>query len=198
VTQQPREPGTDVIGEFQRWLVRSGARGVSRGVGGQIRSALGRSEGSRDVWERATTLPQDEAPECAWCPVCRAARRLNETGPGLSSQMAAATDAFATVAQDAMSVFEAALAAARPMAKDPAAKSGTAKSGTAKSGTAKSGTGKNGTGKNGTGKGRAGSPASPPPAQAPDEDSPTARRGVWEDAVSAPAEGPPREPDDRR
>lgn len=119
MTQQPRQPElADLIGDFQRWLFRSGARGVSRNVGGQIRSALGRSEGSADVWERATKPAQDEAPECAWCPVCRAARRLNESGPGLSSQMAAATDAFATVAQDAMSVFEAALAAARPVVKD--------------------------------------------------------------------------------
>jgi hypothetical protein len=168
VTQQPRQPGTDLIGEFQRWLVRSGARGVSRGVGGQIRSALGRSEVSGDVWERATRLPQDEAPECAWCPVCRAARRLNESGPGLSSQMAAATDAFATVAQDAMSVFEAALAAARPVVEDESTRP--------------------------VAKDEADSSAS----RQPNGDSPTAGRGVWEEAASPAApEGPLGEPDDR-
>jgi hypothetical protein len=185
VTQQPRQPGPDVIGEIQRWLLRSGARGVSRGVTGQIRSALGRSEGSGDVWERATTLPQDEAPECAWCPVCRAARRLNESGPGLSSQMAAATDAFATVAQDAMSVFEAALAAARPVVKDPVVKDPGVKDPGVKDG------------------------AASPPGREPEADSAAsggrddadphaAGSGVWDEAVSPAAEGPPREPDDRR
>jgi hypothetical protein len=174
VTDEPRPPA-DLISEFQRWIFRSGARGMTRGVSGQIRSALGRSQGPGDVWERATTLPQDEAPECAWCPVCRAARRLNESGPGLSSQMAAATDAFATVAQDAMSMFEAAMSAARPVVKDPVVKDATRPPG------------------NG---------ARPPASAARDEAAsppaaPAAGRGVWDEAVSSPAEGSPREPDDR-
>jgi hypothetical protein len=180
VTQEPRPPGTDLIGDFQRWIFRSGARGMTRGVSGQIRSALGRSQGSGDVWERATTLPQDEAPECAWCPVCRAARRLNESGPGLSSQMAAATDAFATVAQDAMSVFEAALAAARPVVKDAVVKDAVVKDAAARNGAA--------------------TDAAGPPASAPRRtaESPGPGRGVWDEAASpAPPEGPPREPDDR-
>jgi hypothetical protein len=178
VTQEPRPPGTDLIGEFQRWIFRSGAREMTRGVSGQIRSALGRSQGSGDVWERATTLPQDEAPECAWCPVCRAARRLNESGPGLSSQMAAATDAFATVAQDAMSVFEAAMAAARPVMKDAAMKD-------AARDTAASDAAKNAAGPPAGGAGRTA------------ETSATGR-GVWDEAASpAPPGGPPREPDDR-
>jgi hypothetical protein len=178
VTEEPRQPGTDLIGEFQRWVFRSGARGMTRGVSGQIRSALGRSQGSGDVWERATTLPQDEAPECAWCPVCRAARRLNESGPGLSSQMAAATDAFATVAQDAMSMFEAAMAAARPVVKDAARPpaSGARPAGTSPPAGASS-----------TGRGTRDEEASPP----------ATGRGVWDEAVSPAAEGSPREPDDR-
>jgi hypothetical protein len=195
VTQQPRQPGTDLIGEFQRWLVRSGARGVSRGVGGQIRSALGRSEGSADVWERATRPPQDEAPECAWCPVCRAARRLNESGPGLSSQMAAATDAFATVAQDAMSVFEAAMAAARPVVKDEAASSAS-RVPNAASPSAGRNSDSPAAGRNSD------SPAagrnSDSPAAGRNADSPAAGRGVWDEAAAtASPGGPPREPDDR-
>jgi hypothetical protein len=114
VTQQPRQPGTDLISDLQRWLVRSGARGVSRELSGQFRSAFGRGAGSGDVWESATAEPHEGAPECAWCPVCRAARRLNESGPGVASHVAAASDALATVVQDAMSVFESAMAAARP------------------------------------------------------------------------------------
>ena len=193
MTQQPREPGTDVIGEFQRWLVRSGARGVSRELGGQFRSAFGRGGRSADVWESATTLPQDEAPECAWCPVCRAARRLNESGPGLASHVAVASDALATVAQGAMSAFEAAMAAARPVVREATAPPG---SGARDAGSPGSGVRDAGSAASGArDDAHSPSPASGKPA---DADSPASGRGVWEDAVSAPAEGPPREPDDRR
>jgi hypothetical protein len=113
VTQQPGRSGQDPIGDLQRWLVRSGARSVSREVGGQLRSMLGYRGRSADVWETAT-LPTDEAPECAWCPVCRAARVLRESGPGVTSQMAAVGDVVTALAQDTMSVFEAALAATGP------------------------------------------------------------------------------------
>jgi hypothetical protein len=120
VTQQPSRSGPDLIGDLQRWLVRSGARGVSREVSDQLRSVLRRSEGPVDVWERATTAPADEAPECAWCPICRAARALKESGPGVTSQVAAATDALATVAQDTLAAFESALASANRTAKPDA------------------------------------------------------------------------------
>src|SRR5205823_573791 len=64
----------------------------------------------RDVWEAATAEPApDEAPECAWCPVCRAARRLRVSGPGLASHVAGAGDALLTAAQDTLAAFEAAL-----------------------------------------------------------------------------------------
>ena len=111
MTQEPSRSGQDPIGDFQRWLVRSGARSVSREVSGQIRAMLGRSGRPADVWERATAPPADEAPECAWCPVCRAARVLRESGPGVGSQMAAASEAMTVLVHDALSVFESALAA---------------------------------------------------------------------------------------
>jgi hypothetical protein len=111
VTQEPSRSGQDPIGDFQRWLVRSGARSVSREVSDQIRSMLGVGGGPADVWARATAPPADEAPECAWCPICRAARVLRESGPGVSSQMAAAGEAVGVLARDAMSVVESALSA---------------------------------------------------------------------------------------
>jgi hypothetical protein len=111
VTQEPSRSGQDPIGDFQRWLVRSGARSMSRGVSGQIRSMLGWGGGHVDVWEKATAPPADEAPECAWCPVCRAARVLRESGPGVSSPVAAAGEAVTVLLHDAVSVFESALAA---------------------------------------------------------------------------------------
>jgi hypothetical protein len=117
VTQEPSRSGQDPIGDFQRWLVRSGARSVSREVSDQIRSALGVGGGPADVWARATAPPADEASECAWCPFCRAARVLRESGPGVSSQMAAAGEAVGVLARDAMSVFESALAATSRAAK---------------------------------------------------------------------------------
>ena len=111
MTQEPSRSGQDPIGDFQRWLVRSGARSVSREVSDQIRSMLGGGGGPADVWARATAPPADEAPECAWCPICRAARVLRESGPGVSSQMAAAGEAVGVLARDAMSVVESALSA---------------------------------------------------------------------------------------
>ena len=121
MTQEPRQPASDLIGDVQRWLVRSGARGVSRGLNDQIRTAL-RGGGRADVWETATA--DEEPPECAWCPICRARRRLRESGPGLASHVAAATDAVGVVMQDAVSAFEAAVAAAgrqaRPRSGPPA------------------------------------------------------------------------------
>jgi hypothetical protein len=111
VTQEPNRSGPDLIGDFQRWLVRSGARSMSREVSGQLRSALGRSSGP-DVWEKATTSPA-EAPECAWCPFCRAARALKDSGPGVSTQVTAATGAMAGLVHDTLSAFESMMAAAR-------------------------------------------------------------------------------------
>jgi hypothetical protein len=129
VTQQPGRSGQDPIGDFQRWLVRSGARSVSREVGGQLRSMLGYRGRSADVWETAT-MHTDEAPECAWCPVCRAARVLRESGPGVTSQMAAVGDVVSALAQDTMSVFEAALAATGRAARSAATEPGQGTSGT--------------------------------------------------------------------
>ncbi len=67
-----------------------------------------------DVWNTATTEPPpelSEAPECAWCPVCRAARRIRESGPGLGGQLAGAGDAVAAAVQEALSAFDSVLSA---------------------------------------------------------------------------------------
>ena len=116
MTDQPRQSTGDLIGELQRWLVRSGARGVSRQLNGQIRTVLGGNQSRADVWETATA-DHTESPECAWCPICRARRRLRESGPGLASGVAAAADAVNVVMQDAMSAFETAVAAAGRQAR---------------------------------------------------------------------------------
>lgn len=105
-----RQPGSDPIGELQRWLVRSGARSVTRGLGDQVRTALGGNTRG-DVWEDATA--DHEAPECQWCPICRAARRYRDGGgtatPDLGSQLAGVGDVLAGFTKDAFSLFEAAV-----------------------------------------------------------------------------------------
>ena len=67
------------------------------------------------MWENATA--DHEAPECQWCPICRARRKLRDSGPGLSSAVSAAGDAVSVVLQDAAAAFEAAVAAAGRQAR---------------------------------------------------------------------------------
>ena len=47
---------------------------------GQVKKTFrGQDSSKSDVWATATTEPPDAAdqpPECAWCPICRAARRM--------------------------------------------------------------------------------------------------------------------------
>jgi hypothetical protein len=111
-----RNPGTDITGEIQRWLIRSGARNMRRELTGQFRRTFNRAE-QDNVWGVATTEPppgpSGEAPECAWCPVCRAARRIRESGPGVGGQLAGAGDVVATAVQEALSAFDAALSTPR-------------------------------------------------------------------------------------
>ena len=109
---QPGGSGPDLIGDFQRWLLRAGARGMSRELADQVRTAIGRNQPSGDVWGTATSEPPPgEAPECAWCPLCRAARLVREAKPARDTRVAAVGDALTTVVQDAVSVLEAALQA---------------------------------------------------------------------------------------
>jgi hypothetical protein len=120
VTQDSRQPGSDPLGDFQRWLLRSGARGFTRDVRDNLRKTFGyRGTGREDVWETATNEPAGEPPECEWCPLCRAARKFRESGPGLGSHLSSAGDVFATVVQDAVGAFDAVLAA-RPGSAEPA------------------------------------------------------------------------------
>ena len=107
-----RDAGRDLTAEFQRWLIRSSARNMRQELTGQFRRTLGRAE-RENVWEVATTEPppdpSGEAPECAWCPVCRAARRIRESAPSVGGQLAGASDVVAAAVQEAMSAFEAAV-----------------------------------------------------------------------------------------
>lgn len=120
------EPARDPIADFQRWLMKAGARSLSREVAGKVKSTLGSGGGDRgkhaSVWETATTEPPgDEPPECQWCPICRAARRYRDSGGGatvdLGSQLAGVSDALAGFTRDAFSLFESAMRAQQRASK---------------------------------------------------------------------------------
>jgi hypothetical protein len=113
VTQDSRQRGSDPLGEFQRWLMRSGAREFGREVRGNLRRTFSYgSAGRDDVWESATNEPPGgEPPECEWCPLCRAARKFRDAEPGLGSHLSSAGEIFATVVQDAVGAFETLIAA---------------------------------------------------------------------------------------
>jgi hypothetical protein len=118
------EPGSDPIGDFQRWLMKAGARSLGRDVAGRVRSTMGGGAKRADVWETATTEDPTEPPECQWCPVCRAARRYRESGgmgapssATLGGQLAGVSDTLAGLTRDAFSLFDAAMkSATRPPA----------------------------------------------------------------------------------
>lgn len=108
--RQPRP--SDPVADFQRWLMKAGARSMANQVAGQVKRTLGTERrDSGDVWDTATNEPPpNEAPECQWCPVCQAARAARMGGgSGLGAQLATAGGALASVVQDAFSVFEQAM-----------------------------------------------------------------------------------------
>jgi hypothetical protein len=107
------EPGSDPIGDFQRWMMRAGAKSIGREVAGRVRSTLGgggAAKHAEDVWDTATTEElTDEPPECQWCPICRAARRYRDSGGTGAGQFAGVGDTLAGLTRDAFSLFDAAL-----------------------------------------------------------------------------------------
>jgi len=104
----PSRP-SDPVADFQRWLMKAGARGMANQVADQVKRTIGSERRDKgDVWDKATNeVPPNEAPECQWCPVCQAARaaRLGGTS-GLGAALSGAGTVLSTVVQDAFSVFE--------------------------------------------------------------------------------------------
>ena len=104
---------SDPIGDFQRWLMKAGAKSLGREVAGRVKSTLGGGGGAKhaeDIWDTATTEElTDEPPECQWCPICRAARRYRDSGGTTAGQFAGVGDTLAGLTRDAFSLFDAAL-----------------------------------------------------------------------------------------
>ncbi len=138
--QRQSTPASDMLSDLQRWLVRSSARSMGRELSGQVRRTLGggrQQPSASNVWDTATTeIPPDvgESPECQWCPICRAARRMREGGSGIGGQLSGAGDAVATVVQDAIGALDSILSRASSGDQHAASSSRTSASG--KSGSA--------------------------------------------------------------
>jgi len=113
------DPGSDPIGDFQRWLMRTGAKSIGRDVASRVRSTVGGGKSAKqgDVWDTATTEElTDEPPECQWCPICRAARRYRDSGgstANLGGQFAGVGDTLAGLTRDAFGLFDAAMRASQ-------------------------------------------------------------------------------------
>jgi hypothetical protein len=110
------KPSSDPVADFQRWLMKAGARTMANQVADNVRRTMGQPKrDSGDIWETATTeASPDEAPECQWCPVCQAARRIRESNPGLGDRLASAGGVLASVVQDAFSAVEQVIKAPPP------------------------------------------------------------------------------------
>ncbi len=112
-SDRPRQPvpGADMLSDLQRWLIRSSARSMRKELTGQVRRTFGGGQRATtaDVWDTATNeIPPEvgESPECQWCPICRAARRMRESGPGIGGQLSGAGDAVASAVQDAIGALD--------------------------------------------------------------------------------------------
>ena len=100
---------SDPVADFQRWLMKAGARSMANQVAGQVKRTIGTERrDSGDVWDTATNEPPpNEAPECQWCPICQAARAARTGGgAGLSARLADAAGGLAGVVEGAFSAFE--------------------------------------------------------------------------------------------
>jgi hypothetical protein len=124
---RPRQvpPSSDVLSDFQRWLLRNSAKTMRKEITGQVRrtfSGGGSRNDAGDVWDTATTeipLGVGEAPECQWCPICRAARRMRDSGPSIGDHLSTAGDAVAAAVQDALGAVDSVLSRTGGQAKPP-------------------------------------------------------------------------------
>ncbi len=100
------------LDDFQRRLAIAGARSLGEQVAGQFGRSF-RGGGGPDVWETATTEPADgsvgNAPECAWCPICRAIRMARDSNPDMASRVSETASALMSAAHDVAAAVDAAL-----------------------------------------------------------------------------------------
>ena len=117
----------DVFGELQRWFIRQSAKNMRREISGQVRRTFSGGSGREnlDVWDTAThEIPPEvgESPECQWCPICRAARRMRDSGPGIGGQLSGAGDVVASAVQDAIGALDSLLGKASGTGRESSAR----------------------------------------------------------------------------
>ena len=99
------------LDDLQRRLAIAGARSLGQQFAGQVSRTI-RGDSS-DVWETATSEPVDasvgNAPECAWCPVCRAIRMARDSNPDMASRVAETAGGLMSAAHDVVAAVDAAL-----------------------------------------------------------------------------------------
>ena len=133
---------SDPVADFQRWLMKAGARSMANQVADQVKRTIGAERrDSGDVWDTATNeLPPNEAPECQWCPVCQAARAARVGGAsGLGAALSGAGTVLSSVVQDAFSVFEQVMKTQDQNQNRSAERTGTPRPGTGASDSGESG-----------------------------------------------------------
>src|ERR1700722_5646482 len=181
--QKQNLPGSELLTDFQRWLLRSSAKSMRKELTGQVRKTLGGGRpDSTDVWDVATTeIPPEvgESPECQWCPVCRAGRRMRDSGPGLGGRLSGAGDGVASAASDVISMIDSLLSRTGGTAAQRDRDAGSAVGGSAGRGPA--GSGATGSGPASGARGPAGSDA------ARDDGSAFTANGATADAATAEA-----------
>jgi hypothetical protein len=77
----------------------------------RVSGATGSGSRSGDVWSEATSEAWGEhfatgAPECRYCPVCRAIAASRESGPDVVSHVVAAGESLFAAFRDAVAGFE--------------------------------------------------------------------------------------------
>jgi hypothetical protein len=116
-----QDKGVDVFGDLQRWFIRQSAKNMRREISGQVRRTFSGGRENADVWDTVThEIPPEvgESPECQWCPICRAARRMRDSGPGIGGQLSGAGDVVASAVQDAISALDSLLGKAGGTGRD--------------------------------------------------------------------------------
>lgn len=98
------------LDDLQRRLAIAGARSLGHEFADHIGRTF-RGE-SQDVWGTATSEQEagfGTAPECAWCPVCRAIRMVRDSRPDLAARVGETAGTLMAAAQDAVAAVDAAL-----------------------------------------------------------------------------------------